>query len=119
MRRKGAISDLVGKLTVLRSECEKYGRSGQYRLGRLIMCYGIDAKLFDCSDEITADCPPKRAMNLSDTRGTRCPDLPRWCESTQHGTMLLTRLGVHWVISRAAHGMRERCDSQALANRFQ
>ena len=64
MPREGAITfrDLVGKLTVLRIEGEKCGRSGQYRLDRLIMRSGIDAKLFDWSGEITADCPPYRTF---------------------------------------------------------
>jgi hypothetical protein len=46
MPRDGAITfrDVVGKLTVLRIVCEKCHRSGQYRLDRLIMRYGIDAK---------------------------------------------------------------------------
>ena len=79
MPREGAIifRDLVGKLQVLRFECEKCGRSGQYRLDRLIMRYGIDAKLFEWSDEITADCPRKQANNLNDACGARCPDLPK------------------------------------------
>jgi hypothetical protein len=47
--------DLVGKLTMVNVECAKCGRFGQYRLDRLIERYGIDAKLFDWSDEITAD----------------------------------------------------------------
>ena len=49
MPRDGAITfrDIVGKLTVLRITCDKCGRSGQYRVDRLIMRYGIDAKLFD------------------------------------------------------------------------
>jgi hypothetical protein len=68
MPRDGAITfrDIVGKLAVLRITCDKCGRSGQYRVDRLIMRYGIDAKLFDWSDEITADCPRKQARNLSD-----------------------------------------------------
>jgi hypothetical protein len=39
MSRDGAIifRDLVGKLDVLKIECEKCARSGQYRLDRLIM----------------------------------------------------------------------------------
>jgi hypothetical protein len=41
------------------------------------MRYGIDAKLFDCSDEITADCPRTQARNLSDQCGARCPDLSK------------------------------------------
>jgi len=46
MPRVGAIifRDVVGKPIVLRIECEKCRRSGQYRLDRLIMRYGIDAK---------------------------------------------------------------------------
>jgi hypothetical protein len=43
----------------------------------LIERYGIDAKLFDWSDEITADCPRKQAKNLNDKCGARCPDLPK------------------------------------------
>jgi hypothetical protein len=79
MPRDGAIifRDLIGKLTVLRIECEKCGRSGQYRLDRLILRYGIDAKLFDWFDEITVDCPRKQARNLNDQCGARCPDLPK------------------------------------------
>jgi len=44
--RDGAIifRYVVGKLTVLRIECEKCRRSGQYWLDRLIMRYGIDAE---------------------------------------------------------------------------
>jgi hypothetical protein len=67
--------DIVGKLTVLRITCDKCGRSGRYRVDRLIMRYGIDAKLFDWSNEITADCPRKQANNLNDICGARCPDL--------------------------------------------
>ena len=64
MPRDGAIifRDIVGKLTVLRITCDKCGRSGQYRVDRLIVRYGIDAKLFDWSDEITADCPRSRTV---------------------------------------------------------
>jgi hypothetical protein len=76
MPRDGAIifRDIVGKLDVLWIEC---GRFGQYRLDRLIERYGIDAKLFDWSDEITADCPRKQAKNFYDQCGAKCPDLPK------------------------------------------
>ena len=78
MPRDGAIRfrDIVGKLTVLRITGDKCGRSGQYRVDRLIMRYGIDAKLFDRLDEIT-DCPRKQAKNLNDQCGAQCPDLPK------------------------------------------
>ena len=79
MPRDGAIifRDIVGKLAVLRITCDKCGRSGQYRVERLIIRYGIDAKLFEWSDQITADCPRKQARNLNDQCGARCPDLSR------------------------------------------
>ena len=79
MLREGAIifRDLVGKLDVLNVECDTCGRRGLYHLDRLIERHGIDAKLFDWMDEITADCPRKQAMNLNDVCGVRCPDLPR------------------------------------------
>jgi hypothetical protein len=48
-----------------------------YRVDRLIMRYGIDAKLFDWSDETTADCPRRQARNLNDQRGARRPDLSK------------------------------------------
>jgi hypothetical protein len=79
MPREGAIifRGLVGKLDVLNVECDMCGRRGRYRLHRLIERYGIDAKLFTWSDEITADCPRKQARNLNDQCGARCPDLPK------------------------------------------
>jgi hypothetical protein len=79
MPRDGAIifRDIDGKLDVLKVECDKCGRFGRYHVERLIERYGIDAKLFDWSDEITADCPRKQARNLNDQCGARCPDLPR------------------------------------------
>jgi hypothetical protein len=79
MPRDSAIKfrDLIGKLSVLRIECEKCARSGQYRLDRPINRYGIDAKLFEWSDEITADFPRKHSGNLYDQRGARCLYLPK------------------------------------------
>jgi hypothetical protein len=49
MPRDGAIifGDIVGKLDVITVECDKCGRFGQYRVDRLIMRYGLDAKLFE------------------------------------------------------------------------
>jgi hypothetical protein len=57
-----------------RDQCAGRGR---YRLDRLIERYGIDAKLFEWSDEITADCPRTQARNLNDQCGARCPDLSK------------------------------------------
>jgi hypothetical protein len=43
----------------------------------LIERYGIDAKLFDRSDKIIADCPRKQAKNLNDICGVQRPDLSK------------------------------------------
>ena len=49
MPRDGSLTprDLVRKLDVLRVECEKCGRSGRYRVDRLVEQLGHDAKLTD------------------------------------------------------------------------
>ncbi len=77
MPRDGAIifGDLVGKLGVLRIECVKCGRAGQYPLAHLVARYGRDEKLFTWRDEITADCPRKQAHGDYDLCGAICPDL--------------------------------------------
>jgi hypothetical protein len=50
--RRGTIifGDLVGKLDVLRVECAKCGRSGRYRLARLIARHGRSEKPFTWLD---------------------------------------------------------------------
>ena len=79
MPRDGAIiyGDLIGKLAVLNVACEKCGRKGRYAVPRLIEQRGRDAKVIDWLAEITADCPKKRAGNMSDQCEARCPDLSR------------------------------------------
>jgi hypothetical protein len=79
MPRDGAITfrDIAGKLDVITVQCDTCGRFGRYHVDRLIERYGIDAKLFEWSDEITADCPRKQAKNLNDMCGARCPDLSK------------------------------------------
>jgi hypothetical protein len=79
MPREGAIifREIVGKLDALNVECEKCGRRGRYQVHPLIERYGIDAKLFDWSDEITADCPRKQAQNLNDQCGAKCTELSK------------------------------------------
>jgi hypothetical protein len=78
MPRDGAIifSDLIGKLDVV-VVCSKCQRGGAYRLERLILSRGGDAKIIDWLDELSADCPKKSARNMNDQCGARCPDLAR------------------------------------------
>ena len=82
MPRDGAIifRDIAGKLAVLRVECDKCGRFGRYRVDRLIERYGIDAKLFDWSDEITANCPRKSPRTCMTLAARGAPICRRWCK---------------------------------------
>ena len=71
MPRDGSLTpaDLIGKLDVLRVECSKCDRRGQYRIDRLLTLLGRDGKLTDWLAEITADCPRKVASNLATRAG--------------------------------------------------
>jgi len=70
-------SDLIGKLDMLRVNCDKCERDGCYGLSRLIDKRGRDAKVLDWLDELTAECPKKIAHNMNDPCGARCPQLPK------------------------------------------
>jgi hypothetical protein len=61
----------------LRSGDSKCGRFGRYLLGRLIEQRGRDVRILDWLDELTADCPRKRAASISDQCHARCTDLPK------------------------------------------
>jgi hypothetical protein len=76
--RDGAITfaDLIGKLDVVYVHCSKCGRANRYHLQQLIDDLGRDARVINWLDEITADCPKKRARNWNDQCAMRCPDLP-------------------------------------------
>jgi hypothetical protein len=52
-------------------------RSGPYRVDRLILRYGTDAKLFEWTDEITTDCWRKQT-NLKRCPCSRMPRICRW-----------------------------------------
>ena len=79
MPSHGAIifSDLIGKLDTLRVTCDRCGRNGRYRVQSLIAERGGDGNVVDWLDELTADCPIKRASNWADRCAARCPDLPK------------------------------------------
>jgi hypothetical protein len=73
----GAIifGDLKGKLSVLKVKCSKCPRQGHYIVPRLIRAYGMNAKVIDWIDVLTADCPKRIANNMNDQCGVKCPDL--------------------------------------------
>jgi hypothetical protein len=68
------VRHLFDKIGVSGVANEKCGRSAQYRRHRLIVRYGLDANLFDRSDEIAA--APRRPCIR-----TGCPDLPEGFEA--------------------------------------
>jgi hypothetical protein len=78
---EGAITfrDLVGKLTVLRITCDKCGRSRQYRLERLIMRYGIDAKLFDCPTRSRQTAHGSRPRIWTTNAAPGAQTCQKWC----------------------------------------
>lgn len=79
MPREGAtiFGDLIGKLDVLRVQCDRCGRDGSYPLQNLISERGRDAKVIDWLDALTAHCPIKKAHNWNDQCAAQCPDLPK------------------------------------------
>jgi hypothetical protein len=79
MPRNGALifSDIAGKLDLLRIECGKCGRTGQYHVGRLIAARGANASVIEWRLELTANCPRRVANNFNDQCAAVMPDLPR------------------------------------------
>jgi len=57
----GAItfSDLVGKLKVLRVDCDRCGRHGRYLVDKLVYDFGPDAKLTEWFRRLIKDCPQR------------------------------------------------------------
>jgi hypothetical protein len=92
MPRDGAIifRDIVGKLTVLRITCDKCGRSGQYRVDRPNMRYGINAKLFAWFDESRGRLPAEASAKLERPMRRRVSGSVESC---------LSASGVRWSVS--------------------
>jgi hypothetical protein len=61
-------ADLFGKLDILRVECAKCPRRGQYRVDRLVALIGRDGKLTDWLAEVAADCPLQDRRQLQAMR---------------------------------------------------
>lgn len=77
MGRNGSITvgDLVGKLDVLRVECTRCDRKGQYPVAKLLAELGPDAMLTYWRERIIADCPKQQSVSNYDRCGAHCPDL--------------------------------------------
>jgi hypothetical protein len=74
--RDGAItfSDLVGRLKLLRVDCDRCGRHGRYLVDKLVYDHGADAKLTEWFSKLIKDCPQKAAVRaceavMPDLRG--------------------------------------------------
>jgi hypothetical protein len=72
---------------VLHFECPKCGRARSYRLDRLIERYGIDAKLFDRSDQLTARLSAQSAKTINDPFGA----LPGFAQGAHRGSTMTPR----------------------------
>jgi hypothetical protein len=68
--------DIDGKLDILRVECTKCPRKGQYRVARLIEKYGRMGNMMKWKELLNGDCP-KRDGRLHDRCDLVCPDLPK------------------------------------------
>ena len=75
--RDGAItfSDLVGRLKVLRVDCDRCGRHGRYLVDKLIYDHGADAKLSEWFSKLTKDCPQKNQDGVVRACDAVMPDL--------------------------------------------
>jgi hypothetical protein len=79
MPRYGALTfgGLACKLDMLRVSCAKCDRKGRYSVRWLIEDHGRDGKVTDWLTTITADCPRKRSIDMSNQCGALCPELAR------------------------------------------
>lgn len=70
-----SFADIAGRLAKLRVECAKCGRAGVYSVARLVRECGGDTAITDWIAEVSADCPRRRANQLYNLCGARCPGL--------------------------------------------
>ena len=77
MPREGTIifRDMVASSMFSASNAQVRPQRGRYYLANRTLRHRRQA--FDGSNEITADCPRKKARNLNDQCGARCPDLSK------------------------------------------
>jgi hypothetical protein len=77
MPREGSLTpaDLLGRIQSITGECAKCDRRGRYLVRTLVREIGLDGKLTDWLARISADCPRRKAANVSDWCGAQCPDM--------------------------------------------
>lgn len=77
MPRSGAmvLGDIAGKLSMLRVDCTRCDRKGQYRVAKLLATYGPNKSMVELLSEISGDCPKRKAGHVYDPCGAGCPDM--------------------------------------------
>jgi hypothetical protein len=79
MTKRGYISlgEIAAKLPMLRIECDRCGRKGQYLTAKLVETYGADASIEPLQQYVTRDCPKRRDPTVELGKGCAplCPDL--------------------------------------------
>src|SRR5215475_12208022 len=67
------LSDLEGKLDVLRVECTKCVREGRYSVRKLIEKYGRKANMMKWREQLNGDCPKRDAHSMHERYVLTCP----------------------------------------------
>ena len=69
--------EIAGKLAMLRLECRKCGRRGQYRVDKLLREWGPDGSVLEWSAKIMGSCTKRMVRNPHDPCPASCPDIVR------------------------------------------
>lgn len=69
--------DIAGKLDILRVECTRCQRKGQYHVAKLIQRYGRHGNMMKWKEMLNSDCPKRDAHIYYERCDLICPDLPK------------------------------------------
>jgi hypothetical protein len=69
--------DIAGKLHILRIECTRCARRGQYSVAKLIAQHSHRGKMSKWVSGLRGDCPKRNAPQLHERCDRICPDLPK------------------------------------------
>lgn len=77
MRTFLTFGDIQGKLDMLRVECTRCPRKGQYSVAKLIAQHGRRGNMTKWLYDLKGDCPKRDAHLLHDRCDLICPDMPK------------------------------------------
>jgi hypothetical protein len=72
-----SFGDLVGKTEWLAVACRKCDRVGRYRMAGLVAQHGAGKTIPAWLEQLTSDCPRRKAVGIHDRCGVNCPDLTK------------------------------------------